>query len=283
MRARVIPGLTASILVLAVVAATVVAAPAQAIPGLVYMSDMSTANSSTTKTLTVDCPAGTTVIGGGGHVSTFGGEVFLTGLEPVVSMSGTAYRVAATEDETGYAGSWRLFGYAICAPAPLGLEYQTETSTPNSNSSQGVAATCSRGKYVIGAGAVINGGGRNVGLSHSLPTPNPPTAVAAVAHEGENGYGGTWSVTSHAVCADPLPGLRWVVGDPQAPAISAEAWCPAGTQVHGVGGYLNGGWGEVRLTGIYPWLLAGAFAVGGEDETGFAGSWAPVAVALCAT
>jgi len=244
---------------------------------------MSANNSSTTKTVTVDCPAGTTVIGGGGYVGGTTNQAFITGLEPVVAMNGTGYRTTATEDETGYAGDWYVVGYALCAPAPAGLEYRSASTTSSSQSSQGVSATCTTGKQVLGTGAVVNGGGREVGLSHMLPTPDALTHVAAVAHEDETGYGGMWSVTAFAVCANPPPRLQRVIAFPTTHRNSAVAVCPDGTQVHGIGGYLSGGWGEVRLVGAHPFFLTAGYLVGGEDETGYAGSWTPVAVIICAS
>jgi hypothetical protein len=276
--------LSAAALALGVATATVLvaAAPAQAVPGLVRVSETSATNSSTSKSVTAQCPAGTTVIGGGGHAGNLSGEVFVTGLRPVVSLFGTGYQTIASEDETGYAGNWYVSSFALCAPAPPGLEYRWTTSPVGSQSSRGATATCTAGKRVLGTGAVINDGGRHVGLSHVLPTPAVATQVAAVAHEDETGYGGSWSITSWAVCANPLPGYQRVVGTPTTFPTSATAWCPAGTEIHGAGGYLSGGWGQVRLVGVYPWLLAGGYAVAQADETGYGGSWSPVAVIICA-
>lgn len=277
--------LSAAALALGVAAATVLvaAAPAQAVPGLVRVSESSASNSSTSKSVTAQCPAGTTVIGGGGYAGNLSGEVFVTGLRPVVSLFGTGYQTTASEDDTGYAGNWDVSSHALCAPAPPGLEYRWVTSPAGSQSSRSATATCTAGKRVLGTGAVINDGGRHVGLSHVLPTPAVPTHVAAVAHEDETGYGGSWSITSWAVCADPLPGYQRIVGTPTTFPTSASVGCPPGTEIHGAGGYVNGGWGQVRLVGVYPVLLAGGYALAQTDETGYGGAWSPVAVIICAS
>lgn len=102
------------------------------------------------------------------------------------------------------------------------------------------SAECPARKKVLGTGAVVDSGGRHVGLSHILPTPDALTHVAAVAHEDETGSGATWSVTAFAVCADPLPRHHRVVGYDPGQRLAAHAFCPDGTQVHGVGGYVNG-------------------------------------------
>jgi hypothetical protein len=77
--------LTAAALVAGVTTTTVLVAPgtARAVPGLQLEVEMSNVNSSTTKTVTAMCPAGTTVVGGGGYAGNGGEDVFVTGLEPV--------------------------------------------------------------------------------------------------------------------------------------------------------------------------------------------------------
>lgn len=284
MGTRLTRRLAAAVLAAAVTSGTVMVAvaPAAAVPSLTRQVEMSNINSSTTKSVTADCPEGTTVIGGGGYAGGAGGSVVLTGLEPVVSASGSGYRTTATEDEDSYPGDWYVVSYALCASTLLGLEYLSNPSTTGSNPMNGIAAECPRGKKVIGTGAVIDGGGRHVGLSHVLPNHVTLATVAAVAHEDETGYDGDWSVTAFAVCAFPLPRMQAVVAYGQTPQISAVAVCPDSTQVHGVGGYIAGGWGEVRLVGLYPYFLAAAYLVGGEDGTGYGGEWTPFVVAICA-
>ncbi len=67
------------------------------------------------KGLTVTCPAGKGVLGGGVFVSQNTGEVGIDDIN-LGSYAGSDYViVAANEDGNGYSGFWRLDGYAICA------------------------------------------------------------------------------------------------------------------------------------------------------------------------
>jgi hypothetical protein len=255
--------------------------PAQALPGLVSVFATSPVDSTMTRTVTATCPAGTTVVGGGGYASSGApDQVFLTGLRPLVSVFGTGFQALATEDDTGYGGDWSVAAYAICAPAPPGLGYGWNTSPSGSQSSRTVAAACAPGKKVLGSGGVIVGGGRHVGLTYVLPTPDL-TQVVVQAHEDETGHAGSWSVTSWVVCADPVPGLERVVAGPQTWPTSAVAACPSPKRVLGVGGVVTNGAGQVRLLRAYPWASVGAWVVGWEDETGYGGQWTPTAIAIC--
>jgi hypothetical protein len=268
----------------AVIAGSVVlvaASPAHAIPGLTSVSAISAIDSSTTKTATATCPSGTTVVGGGGYAYALGGQPFITGVRPIVSIFGTGYQVVATEGEAGFAGNWYAFSYALCVPAPAGLTYQWTVSPTSSLSARTVTTTCPAGTNVLSTGAVIDGGGQDVALRAVLPSVDL-TRLTAQAHEDETGYGGSWSLTSWAVCAD-VPGLERVVAYPTTYPTSATAVCPAPKRVHGAGGTINGSAAEVRLVGVYPSpAVNGAYAVGAEDASGYAGTWYPTGVAICA-
>lgn len=257
----------------------VAASPVHAIPGLVSVSAISAIDSSTTKTATATCPSGTTVVGGGGYAYALGGQPFITGLRPIVSIFGTGYQTTATEDASGFAGNWYAYTYALCAPAPPGLSYQWTVSPTNSQSARTATTTCPAGTHVLSTGAAIGGGGAHVALRSVLPSANL-AQLTAQAHEGENGYGGSWSLTSWAICAD-VPGLERVIAYPTSYPTSATAVCPAPKRVHGAGGSVNGAAAEVRLRGVYP-SMNSAFAVGGEDGSGYPGTWYPTAVAICA-
>jgi hypothetical protein len=273
---------------LSATATLIAAAPAQAVPGLTTITVVSSADSSPTRTVTATCPAGTVVIGGGGNAAPSWpyedeGEVFLTGLRPIVTGSGSGYRVTATEGKTGYSGDWYVVGYAVCAPAPAGLTYVSNTSSTNSESSRTVASACPSGTHVIGSGATINGGDAYVSLQYVLPTPAELTHVAAQAHEDINGYTGSWSLTSWAVCANRLRGLELIVAGPSEHRTAALALCPAPKKTHGVGGLITGAAGQVALGGTYPWALnAGAYAYGVPTGSGSSPPWTPYAFAICA-
>ena len=190
-------------------ALVVTAAPGYAVPGLTTVTLTSALDSTTVKTVTATCPAGTAVIGGGGHVVDSPFHILLTGLRPVVTVFGSGYQVTATEDESGFGSNWRLRAHAICAPAPAGLQYWWTVTGSGSESSRDVAVHCPEGRSVLGTGAVISGGGQHVGLRRIRPTATLTTVIGG-AHEDATGYGGSWSLTGWAVCAYPPRGLEVV-------------------------------------------------------------------------
>lgn len=260
-------------------------APAHAVPGLTTVQLESATDSSTTKTVIATCPAGTTVVGGGGHVVDSPYRILLTGLRPVVTAFGNGYQMTATEDGAGYGGAWRIRAHAICAPAPAGLQYRWTVGASSSQSSRGAAVFCPDGRKVIGAGAVVTGGGQRVGLRQVRPLAGLG-GVLVGAHETETGYGGAWSLTAWAICAEPLPGLELVSASTAAAgfqANSAQTQCPSPKRVHGVGGAVTGGLGEVFLRGGFPTRADTAIAQGSVDGTGYGGSWGVLGFAICAT
>ena len=94
------------------------ASQAEAVPGLQRITKTSVSNSSTSKTVTANCPVGKRVLGGGGTVTGGRGQVVLERLEPVQTATNDRFVVGAREDGTGYSGSWRLTAYALCADQP---------------------------------------------------------------------------------------------------------------------------------------------------------------------
>jgi len=66
--------------------------------------------SSNTKTLTVDCPEGKKVAGGGGSTSVTTGQIALFESRPV---DGDTWQVSAAENNS-VSGNWTLTVYATC-------------------------------------------------------------------------------------------------------------------------------------------------------------------------
>jgi hypothetical protein len=95
------------------------ASQAEAVPGLQRITRTSVSDSSTSKTVTANCPVGKRVLGGGATVAGGRGQVVLERLEPVQTATNDRFVVGAREDGTGYSGNWRLTAYALCAnPLP---------------------------------------------------------------------------------------------------------------------------------------------------------------------
>ena len=70
---------------------------------------------SATKSLEVDCPSGTRVIGGGGESGT-GSGANITQSAPL--QTGEGWHVAARDGDPVSPAVWQLIGYAICVPLP---------------------------------------------------------------------------------------------------------------------------------------------------------------------
>jgi hypothetical protein len=118
--------------------------------------------------------------------------------------------------------------------------------------------------------------------------PSPDlTSVLVRGREDENGFTGNWGVVARAVCADRgVAGLERVVASNAFDSDEIQrvtATCPAGKNLLGTGGLIQGGLGQVVIDDLRPnATLTSVTVTGIEDENGFAGDWTPVAYAICA-
>ena len=258
-------------------------APAVALPGLVRATATS-AMSSVDKSQTVTCPAGRKVLGGAGRIDGAAvGEVGLTTAAPLPN--GAGFRVSAVEDANGAAGAWSLTAIAFCSPEPAALQYASYTFTAGSTKSRWSSVTCPKGKKILGAGATINGGSGRALITGLVPSEDG-TTVTATAYEDETGTSGNWSVTATATCVKPVAGMETVHGAAaqahDVSVASATLACPEGTRLHGVGGEVTGGNGEVRLRQLDAVEGDQARARAVEDATGVTDQWAVRSFAICA-
>jgi hypothetical protein len=131
---------------------------------------------------------------------------------------------------------WPASPWAPPASAALpGLQRVFATSAYDSSNSKGISVNCPQGK-LLGPGARVNGGEGNVTINTILPLGDlNGVFVIAVEHAA---YGGNWSVTAEAVCADPLPGLEMVTRATPSTTNqqqSVTVSCPAGKNIIGAG------------------------------------------------
>ncbi len=171
---------------------------ASSLPGTETVTSTSASNSST-KSVSVSCPAGKRVLGVGGGVSAADGQVILDGLGPNTGL--TAASATGVEVQGGSAGDWTVRVDAICAPPPPGLELVSAVSGLDSNDKT-VTAHCPGLKNLVGAGGDISAAGGQAGLNRVLPSALLD-AVTVRANEDEDGYAGPWGLTAFAVCAAP--------------------------------------------------------------------------------
>jgi hypothetical protein len=265
--------------VLAVQAAEAATIP----PGSVTVANTISPFNSANKTLRANCPAGKRVLGGAGFVSGTRHAV-LTELRPISTTTGDSYQVSAAEDETGELGNWAILAYAFCGSTAPGVQIVSATSVPSSNSFTGISATCPGTKRLVGAGGRINGGGGQVDLL-TLPEGSLlSNRTTAAGQEDRNGFAGSWSVTSYAVCvtASDLFDLQLVktfaAGDGTT-FKSATATCPTGMQATG-----GAGWADTpaHVEFIEPnnAIRPTSIKVGAVAATGFTGQ--VIAIAVCA-
>jgi hypothetical protein len=251
-----------------------VAAPEQ-------VSALGAFDSSSNKSVTVSCPNGKQVTGGGGGMPFLTGQVVLRQVRPNAAL--TSVTVQGAEDQNGQAAGWAVNAMAICATPPGGLQRVSATS-PSDSSNKSVTAACPAGKRLLGTGAELAGGGGQVALNDIIPG-SGLQSVTVRALEDEDGTAATWSLTAHAICSNPVAGRERVVA--MSPTDSSNktvtATCPAGTRLTGVGGELAGGGGEVVLDGLFPSpALTRVEVLASEDDDGTAGNWSVRAFAICA-
>ncbi|HET8659099.1 MAG TPA: hypothetical protein VFM55_08895 [Micromonosporaceae bacterium] len=275
---------TAGLLALAAAGAGLAAAaPAAAVPGLGFHVAHSGFDSVAEKSATATCPAGTRVLGGGASITGADSHVHLTRLQP--SGSFDTY-VAVAVERAPYAGSWRVSAYAVCGDEPAGLEYVSFHTATDSDGYKTATATCPGTKKLVGLGARTLGGDGQVVLDDIMPS-GTLGWVTVTAYEVQGGFAGDWSMWAYGVCADPLPGLelRTASGTPiDSTDEIVSVGCPAGKQVHGVGGMLSGGLGQVSFDGVYPLAdLDSAAVVALEDPDGYANNWYSRVYAICAS
>ncbi|HEX8103615.1 MAG TPA: hypothetical protein VF533_13450 [Solirubrobacteraceae bacterium] len=258
------------------------AQPASAMFTNVETVTKTTAPTSATKTATATCPAGKRVTGAGVDLSTRDGRVLIDYIRPDATL--TSVTVSAHEDEALYAPGWTLTAYAVCAPAPAGLQRVAATSA-SSSAAKGVTATCPAGKRVLGTGGELAGAPQQLHLHGLVPSPDL-TKVTVDAFEDETGTAKSWSVTAYAICGTPAQGVAlrtrtgaYASGSPR----FAARPCEPGEVPVGMGGSITGGTGnQLTLQAIHPTIDdRGPGVVAAEDRTGTAGTWSLTAYTIC--
>jgi hypothetical protein len=206
------------------------------LPGLVRATPGSSASDGAQiKNAASVCPPFTVVVGGGARVS--GANISqkrLTRMVPVTSGSSSFYSVTAEAATPVFVGNWQVTAYAVCASLPAGYRIEEPASSAhNSTTFKQTAAACTGGRRVIGTGAAVSGFGGTGQLGLQLSRADGPLGIGrATGREDADGFGGSWHVSSWAICVDPIGAQVAYGGGSQ----SAQADCPGSTRVHGAGG-----------------------------------------------
>jgi hypothetical protein len=226
------------------------------------------------------CPAGKQVTGAGGDITSGAGQVVIDGIVPNSAL--TQVSVFGFEDGNGFAGSWLLRSWAICATPRAGLQRVSQTSSLQSTGLLLSNADCPVGRQVVGVGGDINGGDGEVLLSRISPASDLTNSFAG-ASEDETGFANNWTLTAHEICATSPAGLELVTetSDPASDPASVTATCPSGKNLLGMGAAIDSG--QLVLDDVRPnALLTSVIVTAIEDETGFDGDWTVQAHAICA-
>lgn len=258
--------------------------PAAAIAGLT-VEYVTPAASSSTKSITVDCPAGTVATGGGGYLVAGApkGEI---GFDAMTPLANGDYFTRAVEADVNYASSWRATGVALCATAPAGLEYNTAVSGGGSGSTRSVIVPCpTQTKRVLSGGGEITGGNGHVFLTGIVPNADL-RSVTIYAEETQTGTVGNWTVTGSIVCADEPAGYEVASTTTASASASYDSMmrvCPGGKELFGTGFMLNGGGGQILLYGMNIVPETTLRMAAAEDADGYASNWSMTEYRICAT
>ncbi|MFI6823109.1 hypothetical protein ACIBJE_19450 [Micromonospora sp. NPDC050187] len=262
---------------------TLVAPAAAVLPGLTRVTSTGPSNSDW-KTWQAACPADTLLIAGGGRLNGGDGQVVMDTMVPVFGAT-DVYSVTGREDDApGFAGNWSITATALCARTPVGWEHAEAATVFNSSSSNTLTVSCPGGKRVLGAGVEVNGGVGQVVVDDLRPSADLSNVTFTAIEDG-TGHSGQWQIRGEVVCVTPPAGLNRVTGLgvlDSTSVKSAVATCPAGQRVHGVGGEIDSGAGQVRMTAVDPISDTQVRVTAAEDQDGFTGNWAPRAYAICA-
>ncbi|MGK5440280.1 hypothetical protein ACSNN7_00365 [Micromonospora sp. URMC 105] len=194
----------------------------------------------------------------------------------------TRRRLFTTIGTTAAVATIGIAAPASAAPAGLETVFGTEAG---SSLDKTVAASCPAGKVVTGGGGFLtqSAAAGRVGLERLEPWANGSGFVAAMRETGPVNYTGDWGMTALAQCVPAPAGYQVVAATGAVGAEFVTASC--GTKrVIGVGGRINGGFGDVVLDQVVPSsdlksVTVRAVAVQGTAPTG----WSATSFAVCAT
>jgi hypothetical protein len=255
-----------------------------AVPGLQRVDRTSLTDSFVAKDRFAACPSGQRLLGGGGRINPAFGQVALDGIQLVSGSSLNGVRARGFEDQDGTALQWSVSASAICADPLPGL-VQIDKTSDDTSLSKGVTAQCPLDKALIGGGAETSGGLGEVVIDDLTPNENQDT-LAAFGFEDADGTPQNWTITAHAICANPLPGLQVVPLTTSANTgpKTATVSCPVGKKVVGAGGDITGGRGRVVMDDITPDATLTNVRVSAHNgQAGPIGDWFLRAYAICAS
>jgi hypothetical protein len=192
---------------------TAVATCSDPLPGLVW-EDETSLRSSSDKSVTVECPDETVLVGTGATVQDGSGEVLITSIAPQnggPSVPADAVTVVASEDGA-YNPTWIVTAFAACVGPPLPGQEVIRTASPahDSTSPKSLSsATCDAGDVATGTGVGLIVDPAILGevviddvFPNNVGSGAAPTSTTLYAAE-EDATGLSWTLVGYALCADP--------------------------------------------------------------------------------
>jgi hypothetical protein len=267
-------------------AATVVipAAPAFAALSLYRVTNTSTSDDSSPKSVSISCNSGDSLVGLGGRINDGGGEVLLTKM-----YANSALNTATVQGVEAQAVStaWSATVYAVCAPAGTvgGLELDTSPVASNAGDKINVAASCTGSKVVLGGGFKLESAGGGAAMDELKIISGVQTVYStAYVHDPA---AGNFTLTTQAICANKPAHSDYVFQSPGpynsiSPKTETTSVCPtSGNQPTFVGGVLDGLAGSGSLVALEPHLSEAANEVTGREIGSYTGTWNLTAQMIC--
>lgn len=171
---------------------------------------------------------------------------------------------------------------ARAATPTVAAPVRVSATSAISSLNKSVVVGCPAGQRVYGAGGDINGGFGNVTLNSV--TPNGALTQVVVTAMENGAFAGNWSVTAYAVCGAPTLNLQRIffTGATNSDMVkTVVAGCPAGLRLYGLGGEINGGFGNVFFNSLTPSVGLTYALVTAIENGAYAGSWNVTGYAIC--
>ena len=268
----------AALLTIATTAAMVqIATPAQAFIGLYQVNAVSPANANSPKNVSAACAPGDDIVSVMGQVNNGAGDVLLTRAYIDAAGGGTASGIEAIP--TGVA--WTVEVTLVCAPAgALVNRSMVQTVSASNMNDKFQTAACPAGDNIVGGGYFLTDAFGNVSIDE-VTYNAAMTQLSVTAYD--NAAVGNYTLTTQAVCADPLPiSDYWNATsalNPTSPKSTNGAPCPIGSQVSAVGGVITGALGAASIATLTPLPVGGGIVA--REVGPFAGNWSLQMQRIC--
>ncbi|HEX6683540.1 MAG TPA: hypothetical protein VF062_12120 [Candidatus Limnocylindrales bacterium] len=233
----------------------------------------------------VSCPPGTRRTGGGARASSASIHI---GVSRPSSEPGENWWSAGLGSTSPTAS---MTAYGICASTLSGYEMVMTEALPGAGAFMAVATlSCPAGKRVIGAGG-SHAGQRGYVLDGIFIAPDLTGIVVRTLRTPFATPDTSPYAVAFAICVNPVPGQQRVMAATETStglSKSVSVNCPFGTRLHGLGGMLGGGAGQVGFQAMNPTssfnrTLAGATVTARVlAGTNYQGAWRAEVYGVCA-